>query len=258
MTAPVHQFFRVGRLVPDDQELAVLPTGTTVARAIEVMRAAGFDQVPVRHGSTVVGVFSYRSLAMNLPAVRPQDNPLMMLVEDFLETADFVRASSEVGDVLGTIEDRNVVLIGDEDQLLAIATASDVSAFLWDASRPFILLQDIELATRHLMGRACADEAELRQCIAAGMQAVEGKAVPTRLDDLTYGELLGVLSHGGLFGRVFAKTFGRQRPLVLSVLEPVREVRNKVFHFRDEVTMTELDLIINARLWLQRKMSVAA
>ena len=74
---------------------------------------------------------------------------------------------------------------------------------------------------------------------------------------LSYGELLGVLTNPEGFGRIFTRTFGRQRPLVMSVLEPVRDVRNKVFHFRDGVTVEELETLLRARAWLQRKVSMS-
>ncbi len=171
---------------------------------------------------------------------------------------EFVRAATDLGDVVRHIERMGAVLIGDEEHTLAIATASDLSAFLWEASRPFILLQDIELAVRHLMRRACTDPQELEQSIAAALPNDGGKEGPTRLEELTFGELLSVLTQGEQFGRVFRRTFGGQRPLILSLLEPVREVRNKVFHFRDEVTVEELEAVVRARLWLQRKVAMAA
>lgn len=59
------------------------------------------------------------------------------------------------------------------------------------------------------------------------------------------------------FGRVFSRTFGSSRELVYSLLEPVREIRNKVFHFRGLVTHDEVDMIMNARLWLERRVMMA-
>ena len=68
------------------------------------------------------------------------------------------------------------------------------------------------------------------------------------LEDLTFSELIGVINGPERFGRIFARTFGSSRELVFSLLEPVREVRNKVFHFRDVVTSDEIDRRLKSRL----------
>ena len=41
-----------------------------------------------------------------------------------------------------------------------------------------------------------------------------------------------------------------------STLAPAREIRNKVFHFRDDVTADELDSLVGARRWLLRKVFI--
>ncbi len=76
---------------------------------------------------------------------------------------------------------------------------------------------------------------------------------PTQLDELTLGGLLSVVLHGENLGQFFQNTFGHNRDLVRNQLEPVREIRNKVFHFRDEVSADELELLVGARKWLIRK-----
>ena len=228
-----------------------MPPGTTVAEALEVMRRGDFSQLPVKVGRQVVGVFTYRSLANGLGNVRKQDDPLTVTVDDLLEDLRFVRATDEVTTILRYMEEDGAVLVGDEENLLAVATAADVTGFLWGVTRPFVLLQDIELAVRDLMRSACSDE-ELAGCISAAIpDTAEG--VPVRVEDLSLGEILRVVLNGENFGRTFKVTFGRNRGLVQSTLTPVREIRNKVFHFRDDVTAEELDVLVAARRWLLRK-----
>ncbi|WP_442940059.1 hypothetical protein [Nocardioides sp. B-3] len=143
-----------------------------------------------------------------------------------------------------------MVLVGDETNLLAVATATDVNVFLWNATRPFVLLQDVELAIRDLM-RSCTDGAGLGAAIAAAH--VEGAK---RLEDLTLGELMSVLLNEASYGDLFRHAFGSRRDLVTATLEPVREIRNKVFHFRDDVSVGELETLVAAVGWLRRKILI--
>ncbi|SCG72489.1 CBS domain-containing protein [Micromonospora inositola] len=249
------EFLRVSLLVPDDQDVVTVPTGTPIGSAIDLMRRHDFDQLPVMTvNSHVVGTFTYRSFSQGLRHLRAQDDPLSMPVEDLVEDLRFVRAADEVSAVLGYIETDRAVLVGDEDRLLAVVTAADVSAFLWRRTRPFVLLQDIELAVRDLMRSSCTDE-DLASVVSAALPGGNDERA-ARLEDLTLSELFTVLLHGTSFGRFFRTRFGNNRHLVRATLEPVREIRNKVFHFRDELSAEELQRLLDVASWLRRKILI--
>jgi CBS domain-containing protein len=251
-----HEFFRVGRLIPDEQAVCTVAPGTTVAEALSIMQKRGFNQLPVVAGDVVIGVFSYRSLAHGLREIRKQDDPLGVAVDDLVEDLPFVRLSDDVGNILASLEEHGVVLVGDERGLYAVATASDVTTFLWNATRPFVLLQDIELALRELM-RSCVDGEDLVEVIKVGApNARVNRAGTVELRDLTLSELLSVLLNGPSYSRYFSEAFGTRREITLAQLDPTREVRNKVFHFRDDVTAEELQVLVAAVSWLRRKVHI--
>jgi hypothetical protein len=246
-------FARVGQLVPDDQELLAVPVGTKVGSALEMMRSLDYDQLPVLTTTQrVIGLFTYRSMAGGLPLLR--NNALNATVEDHVEEGRFVRASQELGEVLTFVEQGNVLLVGDEDRLLAIVTPVDVSRFLWRRTRPFVLLQEIELGVRDLMRSSCG--AEVLPGLIAFSVPTDSGHVPTRLEDLTMAELLSVLLNGDNFGRFFRLRFGSNRDLVRTTLDPVREIRNKVFHFRDEPSLDELESLGAALTWVRRRVMI--
>jgi predicted transcriptional regulator len=246
-------FARVSQLVPDDQELFSVPVGTKVASALEMMRTYDYDQLPVvTEEKRVIGVFTYRSIATALPLLR--NNALGATVEDHVDECKFVRASEQLGSVLAFVEQGNALLVGDEDRLLAIVTHADVNRFLWRRTRPFMLLQDIELGVRDLMRSACGTE-DLPGLIAACVPAAAGR-MPSRLEELTMAELLSVLLNAENFGRFFRLRFGSNRNLVQNTLDPVREIRNKVFHFRDEPSSDELEHLVAVLAWLRRRVMI--
>lgn len=251
VSATQHHFIRVRQLVPAEQEIVTIAADAPVGEALTLMADRGFDQVPVTNGTTVVGVFSYRSLALNLGVVRRQDDPLTYPVGDFLEELRFVRPMSDVEEILPALISQGAVLVGDDDNLLALVTATDLGDILWHTSKQFMILREIELAMRYLVRSACESEQELRTCLAEA--APPGVAPPTSLEELTFGELIGVVNHPARFGRTFTRTFGGSRELMFATLDPVREARNKVFHFRGEVTPDESALVMAARVWLHRR-----
>ena len=251
-----HQFFRVGRMIPMDQDLVTVSPSTRVADALSLMREHNFDQLPVMAAGRVVGVFSTRSLARGLSTIHPQEDPLSAPVEDLLEDLAFVRTTDEVNLVLAHLDRDGAVLVGDEEKLLAVATDTDITAYLWNATHPFVLLQDIELAVRDLMRSSCTDP-EMRVCIAVAFHSESAKG-EAKLEDLTLGETMGVLLKPQNFGSFFRTRFGKNRDLVSSTLEPVRLIRNKVFHFRDDVTPEELETLVDTGRWLRRKILMRA
>lgn len=248
-------FFRVSQLVPNDQDVATIEVGTKVGKALELMKARNFDQLPVTTtGSRVVGTFTYRSFARELRFIRKQDDPLAAPVDDLVEDLQFVRAAQDISDILGFLEADNAVLVGDEDRLLAIVTSADVSRFMWQRTRPFVLLRDIELGVRDLMRSSCTAE-QLASLISAGLPP-DPVRDELRLEDLTLSELLSVLLSAESFGRFFRMSFGASRDLVRATLMPVVEIRNKEFHFRDEVSGEEVRTLADVTTWLRRKIMI--
>jgi predicted transcriptional regulator len=254
--AQKHEFLKVGRLIPDEQEIVRIGPRTTVGSALQLMQQHEFDQLPVVAGGEVVGVFTYRSLARGLGLMRRQDDPLDAEVDDLTEDLEFVRSSDDVAKVLRFIDRDGAVLVGDETNLLAVATSEDVTRFLWAQTHPFVLLQDIELATRELGRLACPSEETLIECVRAAFPP-EGTPHSCVLEDLTLGELLQVVENGPNYGRHFKKTFGNNLNYVHATLDPVLEIRNKVFHFRGEVSVEELEILAAAHKWLLRKITKA-
>jgi len=219
------------------------------------MTANAFDQLPVVNPrNRVIGTFTYRSFARELRHIRIQDDPRAAPVDDLVEDLRFVHAYDNVEEILPWIDADNAVLVGDEERLLAVVTAADVTHFLWRRTRAFVFLQDIELATRELMRSACSVD-ELSECLVAALEGEDGANPHKRLEDLTLGELHSVLLHGASYGRYFRETFGGTRRIVQITLEPVREIRNKVVHFRGEVSDEEYQVLIRASTWLRRRVT---
>ncbi len=260
MTAnSVREFMHIGRVIPPGQQVLTIPPTESVGAALQVMRERDYSQLPVMHGNRVVGSFTWRCFAYGVHVVPPAGtDPLATPVEDWLEDLQYVRPREELSAVLPVLAADGAVLVGDEDQLVAVVTLADVSDFLWATTEPFVLLRDVELAIRDLLRSACPTAEDLDRCIrdsgARFPAGAAGRVVGP--DDLTFGGLLHLLRHEDAYGRYFASAFGSNPALTLGQLQPLKEFRNRTFHFSDELTKEEYDGLVATRRWLQRKLDL--
>ena len=147
------------------------------------------------------------------------------------------------------------MLVGNETMLLGVATAEDVVKFLWDTAHPFMLLQNFELGCRNLMQQVCSEPDVWRTCT-SNAKELDEEGEPKEIHRLTLHELFNILFNRENYGRFFSEAFGKSRDIAHSTLEPVREIRNKVFHFRDEVTVNDLELLKNALTYVERRTTI--
>lgn len=256
---PESTFYVASRLVPDGQEVVSVPPDTPVSDALALMKEHDFSQLPVLVEGEVIGVFSYRFFAQQVVELPKQENPLEMGVEDLLEPPRFARARSPLKEVLDILGHDGCVLIGDDHNLLAVVTGDDALSFLWGAAEPILLLQGIELAVRDLMRTACDSESALGECIARGMQSSNrlDKGELLKLEELSFGETINVLSNGDNYDTYFNRTFGQSRRFTRSKLEHVKNIRNQVVHFRSETTIEQIETLVTTQNWLHQKRATA-
>lgn len=252
-STPLSLFHRVNSLVPDRQDLCTISPDTLARDAIHVMAQADYSQLPVISGSEVLGLFSYRSIARRLPTAR--HDILDHEVEDLADDPVFARVTDELREILPALDHDGAVLVGDPDNLLAVVTPTDVAAYLFRVTQPFMLLQEIELVLRALVLASCVGDS-LRERIAAALAGeYEGREhqLPTDLDRLTLNQLVMVVLNRESYNQVFSVLFGRNRDSARNNLGPLGEIRNSVLHFRREASEADLDLLLVARAWLLRK-----
>ncbi len=210
-------FHRVHQLLPVDQDLVVVSDETPVTDALALLAKHDFDQVPVLAGDEVLGLFSHRSLASRL-AAQPKllkRGLESLVVEDFVEEVPFVRPTDSLDGLMRTLREHDAVLVGDPDDLLAVATSTDVADYLYRVSSPFVLVQEIELGVRALMSASCGEE-QLALC-AENALSQKYKDTPARLpralDAMTFDEQISVVVDGRNFD-LFKAAFGRHADAV--------------------------------------------
>jgi CBS domain-containing protein len=249
-------FHLVRNLIPEDQELVVARPDMRVREAIELMQRHNYSQLPVVAGQAVLGVLSFRSLTTKLLEMgRISEHFGNLPVDEFMEQFEFAQLSDNWESTIVHLDRDDGVLVGHRDDLVGILTPMDVLSYLKDIANPFVLLAEIELSLRRIVG-ACVTDEELQAC---AEQCLSGKyppnEMPTKLSDMTFNDYVQIIGDGRNWPH-FEVAFGAGdwlRKRTAKRLKEVRDIRNDVFHFKRRLLPVDIETLTKRREWLQMK-----
>lgn len=225
---------------------------------MEVMHREGFSQLPVVSGKFVIGVFSYESFArFGKGFADKKQNPYVSPVDELLDEPVYIASFDELDKLLELLASNDSALVGNPNMLQGVLTAADVMAYLYQISNAFFVLEEIELALRHLIALAM-DTQELAVKIPQALREAGWRHEtdpPSRLDDLTIGQLVDVVGYGPNWPDLRA-VLGPNRQMVTARLKPIPKIRNDVFHFRRELSIREHETLVQCRKWLHKRSRV--
>lgn len=255
-------FHQINRIIPEDQVVLSVPPTCLARDAIALMRQHGYSQVPVVAGGEVLGVFSFRSYALETVAFSVEDlqrqkaAPGDLQVDDLMEQFEFARVTQEMSRVFDAMDKDNGVLIGAPDNLLGVLTPMDFLRYLYRVASPFVMVSEIELALRALI-RVVMDHEHISIAARRALSSVYGAdRVPTSLEDMTFDNYHTIISNGDNWG-LFSGVFGGNRSLTAGKLKQIGELRNDVFHFKREITLDDHETLAGHRNWLLGKVKQA-
>ena len=124
----------------------------------------------------------------------------------------------------------------------------DVLRYLYDVSRPFVLVAEIETSLRALIRMAVAPE-KLAECASTALaKQYVGDQVPTDLDAMTFHDYVQIIGDGRNWPS-FEPIFRGSRERTRAKLEEMSELRNNVFHFR-ETSVEDYERLAALRDWM--------
>lgn len=247
-------FHMVNRLLPECQEVLSVPPDLAAGKAIAIMKENGYSQLPVKQGHSVLGLFTFRAFAMEVTAGDSRIDYSALPVEEFLEheTPVYARPTDEFRGLIDILDAKDSVVVSGPENLIAILTPLDVLRYLYSIANSFVLIEEIELALRTLIRKALPRAERLQQCIGNALaEKYIGREPPKRLEDMTFDEYIALLRDGRNW-ESFEAVLGGTRDRARGRLEPVRDLRNDVFHFRRELTVEDHERLANCRDWLLR------
>jgi CBS domain-containing protein len=251
-------FHDVGSVFPGEVRIVSVTPQTPAGDALKLMLEKRFTQLPVMENGEVLGVFSLWSLAQNLvlsPGIKVENLLKSMEVGELMEQLPKVTVKESVHSILGLLERHDAVLVDSPHGLQAVATSSDVLRYFYKVARPYILLQEIELALRNLI-ELCAPDEKLKECVDRALaKSYEARywSVPTNLKEMSFEDYRAIIICSANWP-VFEALLGHNRDLVSAKLERLREIRNEVFHFRSDISLLDHQHLATSRDWLLGKL----
>src|ERR1017187_90116 len=223
--------FRIGPLPAANKKLVSVNQNDSLSTAVTLLLKNDFSQLPVMQGEREVkGVVTWKSIGSKLSLGAKCDT-----VADCREDARIVDSNRTLFDAIPTIVDWGYVLVRDQRdrRIMGIVTASDLSLEFRALSEPFLLLREIELHVRRLLGdKVDAADFQVLSSVAPS------KKPPQNIADLTFGEYVRLIQHPAVWLKLKLKIDSK---VLTELLDSVRVIRNDVMHF-DPDPMTEDEL----------------
>lgn len=235
--------FRIGSLPAANRKLIVVNQDDSVTKATTLMLQHDFSQLPVMQGEREVkGVITWKSIGSRLALGQTCDR-----VGDCREDARIVDSNRTLFEAIPTIVEHGYVLVRDQRdrRITGIVTASDLSLQFQILAEPFLLLREIELHVRRLLGHklSCTDFDLLSSAPPAA------KYKPQTVADLTFGEYVRLVQHPQIWAKLELKI---DCGTLTALLDEVRLIRNDVMHFDpDPMTPEELGTLKRAVRFMQ-------
>ena len=246
-------FHTVNRVLSDGQVVLHVPPEMPAREALALMRERGYSQLPIKQGDSVLGLFTYRAFALEVARANPKvDDAPSLPVEEFLEheRPPFARLNDEFRSLIDVLDEKGSVIVSGPEELIAILTPMDLLRYLYSVANAFVLIEEIELALRALIGEATPDADILRSCVKNALSVkYKDRELPRQLGDMTFADYVALLGDGRNWEH-FKEAFGGIRERTRGRLEPVRDLRNDVFYFRRELSIEDHTRLSTCRNWL--------
>jgi len=248
-------FHVVNRVIPEGQAVRWVSPETPAREALAIMKELGFSQLPVKEGAAVLGLFTYRAFALEAAQIGDSKIDIASLpVEEFLEheRPAYARLSDEFSALIEELDMKDCVVVSGPEDLIAILTPMDVLRYLNSVANAYVLIEEIEVSLRVLIRAATPDLELFKSCIdnALASKYKEGE-IPSRLEEMTFDDYIALLRDGRNWAH-FETVFGGTRDRTRGKLEPIRKLRNDVFHFRGEISVGDHERLATCRSWLMR------
>ncbi|MBE7495796.1 MAG: DUF4268 domain-containing protein [Verrucomicrobiaceae bacterium] len=281
-------------LLPPDQQPLTIQPHESVMEAIERLRAHQYNQLPVvdDQGRCRGEVVTYETILHASLAFETE--PPKLKVKDATKRVSTYGADDDLLTTLDAIQSSDFALIvGEDDKLTGIVTTADTTAYFHKYAGDLMMIEGVEVSIKEaieiLYGglqepalieaiESVTDRAsDTRKKLPAAIKAYLGKmnVAPPQGDDTqalaVAVEKLNLPKAGKPFDRL---TFDEYTEILLrhpkaprvgetdsagtirKLLHTVRDARNKLAHFRGDVTIRERADIKFATEWLERHQPV--
>jgi CBS domain-containing protein len=235
--------------------LSVKPTDL-VQQAIELMTEHNYSQLPVVDdaerpqgmitGDSVLRALGYFNITLS-----------NLRVSHALTKADIHRDDDDLFEVLDDLQNSYAVLIVDNNQKLkGIFTGFDAAEYFRRRAEDMMLVEDVETMLREYILSTFTDSAGTLDRDALDAFVNNTVKPPKAFEKLTLYNYIELFVHKDRW-KDYGSSIGLEAEVVGELLHGVRNSRNTLAHFRDELTAKQRDQLRFCADWLARHQPVS-
>jgi len=248
----------MGYLTRDNPPLEAIGPQSSIIDAVEKMCEKDYSQLPVvkENGETVGAVTRLSFLQGLLQQLARRNDGISEImkypVETFMvpeRTLTHTQPHESILDRINILLEKDsrksFILIDSQNKCTSIATKSNVLHFFENKARVFLLLMEIEACLRYIIGKFLT-QGQLEGTLDRIRHARKERNINVPVDgleDLSFDELKSVMNMNWL---AFQSHF-KNKDKTNEQLEYTRDLRNRVFHFRDKIGFSEINHVNELR-----------
>ncbi len=234
--------YRISRLPTASRRPVTVTPDASIERAVTLMLANNFSQLPVMSGEREVkGVISWSSIGSRLARGNTGTT-----VQALMDQPAEIRADSHLFAAIPIVAEHGYVLVRTLDKRISgIVTASDLNDQFNQLAEPFLLLGEVENHIRSIIeNRFGIDELQAVRDPTDADRRVES------VSDLTFGEYVRLLENPARWEQLALHI---DRAVFIEKLDAIRSIRNDVMHFDpDPLPPTDLQVLRDFVTFLHR------
>ena len=237
--------FTVGDLIGDLSSLETIKADQPIREALRKMCTKKYSQLPVIQGKNCIGAVTLESILTLLAREDAQGNvgigfmdwPVRRFVDDHAEP---VQIEDDLLKHVEVMAEKGFVIVGSGSNLESLVTNYDLVHFFKEETEIFLMLREIETCLRFIV-RKSLSKRKLMEALHS-IKRKEGSS-PSCTNDLSFDELRQLICGNW---KPLKRTFSEKEKIDKQLIK-IRDLRNRVFHFRDQVTKNEFDFIKKIR-----------
>lgn len=232
------------------QKVACINHKETVKDALVKMVSQDYSQLPiVDEKGRLMGVISEQTIVRRY--FMSEGIPLFDLsVTHCMTKAVTLTPEDEVFDALGRLQDVLAVMIVEDEKPVGIVTYYDTTHFFRGVSEGLMYVEDIEMRLREIINRVCVTESQMTAALykALGPDRRDPTKPSKSFDELTFNDYIQLITSKETWPLFEATVV--HNSLFREYMRKVRDIRNQLAHFRDDLTTLQKRILIESREWI--------
>lgn len=243
--------YPVQRLLAWPDEVICVTHQETVRDALTKMVANDFSQLPVIDArGHLTGIISEQSITRTYYHISEQVFLFNLTVDNCQSKAVTLSSEADIFEALDRLQKVSAVVIVNEKKPVGILTYFDATHFLRERTEALILVEDIETTLRKYIESVCDTDDKMKTAliIAFNIDKRDSSSPRRQYEEMSFGEHVQFITAEKNWPKFEA--YFQPKKLFQSMMDTVREIRNQLMHFRDEVSSIQYDALQHSREWL--------